>query len=100
MTPIELRRLRRRPRWGLPPSSKCTTSANSTSRWKRELEIIGVNNRNLRTLAVDRDGIGNNRRSHSLGCHRRQRERPALGLRTSRAFARTAITHFSSANVS
>ena len=43
--------------------------------------IIGVNNRNLRTLAVDVDGLGPAGGADAGGRRRRERERPAVARR-------------------
>ena len=49
------RRWRRR--WGWRRWSKCTTATSSSARSTPAREIIGVNSRNLRTLAVDLDVV-------------------------------------------
>ena len=80
-------------RSGWRRSSKCTTQAKSTARSSAGAEIVGVNNRNLRTLEVDLRVVRGDRRAAARRRDRGQRERPA-DARRPRAAARLGYRAF------
>ena len=77
-------------RSGWTRSSKCTTPSELALALDAGARIIGVNNRNLRTLDVDVARVGRADRADAARRHRRQRERAEDARPTSMRLRRSA----------